>query len=110
MWDRRERMTGANRYIQRSGAHGSCWTATSVYGGWGFRWEMGMNGEATEQHLRYLIVGLLHVGRLRRGDPLPSIRAVARDFGADHRAVAAAYRVLEAEGLVEIRPGAGVYL
>lgn len=69
-----------------------------------------MIGEATEQHLRYLIVGLLHVGRLRRGDPLPSIRAVARDFGADHRAVAAAYRVLEAEGLVEIRPGAGVYL
>jgi DNA-binding transcriptional regulator YhcF (GntR family) len=69
-----------------------------------------MDGEETERQLRYLIVGLLHVGRVRRGDPLPSIRGVARDFGADHRAVAAAYRVLEAEGLVEIRPGSGVYL
>jgi DNA-binding transcriptional regulator YhcF (GntR family) len=69
-----------------------------------------MNSEQTERHLRYLIAGLLHVGRLKRGDPLPSIRAFAADVGADHRVVAAAYRVLEAEGLVEIRPGSGVYL
>lgn len=69
-----------------------------------------MNIEQVERHLRYRIVGLLHVGRLRRGDLLPSIRAVARETGADHRAVAAAYRLLEAEGLVEIRPGSGVYL
>ncbi len=69
-----------------------------------------MNGEQTARHLRYHIVGLLHVGRLRRGDPLPSIRAVAREIGVDHRKVANAYRVLEAEGLVEIRPGSGVYL
>lgn len=68
------------------------------------------NGEHPERHLRYLILGLLHVGRLKPGDPLPSIRQVARDTGADHRAVANAYRVLEEEGLVEIRPGAGVYL
>jgi DNA-binding transcriptional regulator YhcF (GntR family) len=69
-----------------------------------------MNSEQVERHLRYRIIGLLHVGRLRRGDLLPSIRAVAKEIGADHRAVAAAYRVLEAEGLVEIRPGSGVYL
>ena len=69
-----------------------------------------MNSEQVERHLRYRIVGLLHVGRLRRGDLLPSIRSVARETGADHRAVAAAYRVLEAEGLVEIRRGSGVYL
>lgn len=69
-----------------------------------------MNSEQVERHLRYLIVGLLHVGRLKRGDLLPSIRSVAREIGADHRAVAAAYRVLEGEGLVEIRPGSGVYL
>jgi DNA-binding transcriptional regulator YhcF (GntR family) len=69
-----------------------------------------MEGEETERHLRYLIVGLLHVGRIRRGDALPSIRATARELGVDHRAVAAAYRALEREGLVEIRPGSGVYL
>lgn len=68
------------------------------------------NGESPEQHLRHLILGLLHVGRLKPGDPLPSIRQVAKETGADHRAVAAAYRVLETEGLVEIRPGSGVYL
>lgn len=69
-----------------------------------------MNGEQVERHLRYRIVGLLHVGRLKRGDLLPSIRSLAKETGADHRAVAGAYRVLEAEGLVEIRPGSGVYL
>lgn len=68
------------------------------------------NATNPERHLRYLILGMLHVGRLKPGDPLPSIRQVARETGADHRAVAAAYRVLEAEGLVEIRPGSGVYL
>jgi len=69
-----------------------------------------MNGEQTVRHLRYLIVGLLHVGKLKRGDPLPSIRAVAKEIGVDHRKVANAYRVLQEEGLVEIRPGSGVYL
>lgn len=69
-----------------------------------------MNSEQVERHLRYRIVGLLHVGRLKRGDLLPSIRSVAKETGADHRAVASAYRVLEAAGLVEIRPGSGVYL
>jgi len=69
-----------------------------------------MNGEQVVRHLRYQIVGLMHVGRLRRGVPLPSIRGVARTLGVDHRQVAAAYRALEAEGLVEIRPGAGVFL
>ena len=69
-----------------------------------------MNAEQTLQHLRYQIVGRLHVGRLGRGDPLPSIRRTARELGTDHRTVAAAYRALAAEGLVEIRPGAGVYL
>jgi DNA-binding transcriptional regulator YhcF (GntR family) len=69
-----------------------------------------MNSEQAERHLRYLIVGLLHVGRLKRGDPLPSIRAFAAEVGADHRVVAAAYRALAADGLVEVRPGSGVYL
>lgn len=69
-----------------------------------------MNSEQAERHLRHLIVGLQHVGRLKRGDLLPSIRTFARDVGADHRVVAAAYRALAGEGMVEIRPGSGVYL
>lgn len=50
----------------------------------------------------------LHMGRLGPGDRLPSIRQVARERGADHRAVARAYRELAEEGLVEIQGRSGV--
>ncbi|HEX8272896.1 MAG TPA: GntR family transcriptional regulator [Longimicrobiaceae bacterium] len=60
--------------------------------------------------LRDRLLNALHVGRIRPGDRLPSIREVARDTGADHRAVAAAYRVLQEEGLVEVRGRSGVYV
>jgi DNA-binding transcriptional regulator YhcF (GntR family) len=66
--------------------------------------------QEVEERLRYQILGLLHAGRLRPGDRLPSIRQLARDEGADHRAVADAYRKLEREGIVEVRPGSGVYV
>lgn len=60
--------------------------------------------------LRDHLLNALHVGRVRPGDRLPSIREVARETGADHRAVAAAYRVLQEEGLVEVRGRSGVYV
>lgn len=59
--------------------------------------------------LRDHIIGALHVGELESGQPLPSIRDVARRMGADQRKVARAYRILETEGLVEIRDRSGVY-
>ncbi len=61
-------------------------------------------------YLRDQIVGGLHVGRLRSGDRLPSLREVARELGLDIRAVARAYRMLEEEGLVEVRTRSGVYV
>jgi len=60
--------------------------------------------------LRDRLLNALHVGRIRPGDRLPSIREVSRETGADHRAVAAAYRVLQEEGLVEVRGRSGVYV
>lgn len=60
--------------------------------------------------LRDRIVTAMHVGRVHAGDRLPSIREVARETGANARAVAKAYRVLEREGLVEIRGRSGVYV
>lgn len=63
-----------------------------------------------ERWLRRRVLGLLHAGRVAPGDRLPSIRQVTQHTGADHRAVADAYRVLETEGLVTIRPGSGVYV
>ncbi len=60
--------------------------------------------------LRRRILTRLHIGEIEPGDRLPSIRAVAGELDRDHRAVSAAYRVLEQEGLVDVRPRSGVYL
>ena len=60
--------------------------------------------------LRQRIRGGLHTGALRHGHRLPSTREVAADLAADPRVVAAAYRALEAEGLVDMRARSGIYL
>jgi len=60
--------------------------------------------------LRDRILSSLHLGVLQPGDKLPSIRALWREMGVDHRVVAQAYRLLEDEGLVEVRGRSGVYL
>jgi DNA-binding transcriptional regulator YhcF (GntR family) len=60
--------------------------------------------------LRNFIVGEMHIGHLEAGDRLPTYREIAHDWEVDHRAVARAYRALEAEGLVEIRERQGVFL
>ncbi len=41
---------------------------------------------------------------------MPSVRELALEFRADPRVVMAAYRELEQEGLVEIRPRAGIFV
>lgn len=66
--------------------------------------------ESVTSRIRDRIVSGLHRGRLRAGDRLPSIRDVVQETGVDHRAAAEAYRVLEAEGLVEVRGRSGVYV
>lgn len=60
--------------------------------------------------LRMQLLGGLHVGILRPGSKLPSIRETAERHGIDHRAVARAYAQLEADRLVEIRGRSGVYV
>lgn len=69
-----------------------------------------MNGEQSlTDRLRDRIVSAMHTGHLQAGDRLASIRQVAGETGADPRAVARAYRALEAEGLVEVRNRSGIY-
>ena len=60
--------------------------------------------------LRMRVVRGLHLGRLRTGDRLPSIREIQRETGLNDRTVARAYRALEAEGLVEVRGRSGVFV
>jgi hypothetical protein len=51
-----------------------------------------------------------HLGLVKTGDRLPSLRAAANEFGVDQRSVLAAYRALESEGLVVMRPRSGIYV
>jgi DNA-binding transcriptional regulator YhcF (GntR family) len=60
--------------------------------------------------LRLQIQGGLHIGLLKPGSKLPSIREVADRRRIDHRAVARAYAQLEADRLVEVRGRSGVYV
>ncbi len=60
--------------------------------------------------LRETILSGVDSGVLRAGDRLPSSRELAPEFDADPRVVAAAYRALSMEALVEIRPKSGVYV
>ncbi|HEX8361369.1 MAG TPA: PAS domain-containing protein [Longimicrobium sp.] len=66
--------------------------------------------ESVYERLRTWIASGLHLGHLRPGSRLPSIRQVADAAGAEHRAVAAAYRTLAAEGLVEVRNRQGAFV
>ena len=59
--------------------------------------------------LRRGIASALHLGTIRGGDRLPSIREIARETGLDHRVITRAYRQLEADGMVEVRGRSGVY-
>ena len=60
--------------------------------------------------IRNRIVGEMHLGHLRPGDRLPPVRELSRELGVDHRAVGAAFRALEGEGLVEVRGRTGAFL
>ncbi|HEV3052321.1 MAG TPA: GntR family transcriptional regulator, partial [Longimicrobium sp.] len=60
--------------------------------------------------LRGRLLAAIHTGRVIAGSRLPSYREVSDETGMDLRAVARAYAVLEAEGLVEVRGRSGVFL
>src|SRR5687767_11153587 len=62
------------------------------------------------RYLRDHIVGAMHLGQLRGGDRLPSIREMGKQLGRNTRTVRAAYAVLEQEGLVEVRGRSGVFI
>jgi DNA-binding transcriptional regulator YhcF (GntR family)/GAF domain-containing protein len=67
-------------------------------------------GQVMVEVIRERIVGALHVGALRAGDRLPSIRQTAREFAVTPYAVLQCYAELEVEGLVERRERSGVFV
>lgn len=60
--------------------------------------------------LRGRMLRAVHGGALRVGDRLPSARELEAELGIDQRVVLDAYRILSAEGLVELRPRGGIYV
>ena len=60
--------------------------------------------------IRHRVLAGLHLGLFRAGARLPSARELGRDLGAHQRAVMAAYRALERDGVVEVRARSGVYV
>lgn len=60
--------------------------------------------------LRRRVVGGLHLGLLKPGDRLPSVRALVAELGVHQRVVVAAYQALERDGLVVFRARSGVYV
>ena len=60
--------------------------------------------------LRRRIVADLHLGRLKPGGRLPSLRTIAKELCVSIRAAARAYGELQQEGLVSVRGRSGIYL
>jgi len=60
--------------------------------------------------LRQRVFSGLHLGIIRHRGRLPSVRQVARELGANPRVILAAYRTLEGEGLIELKPRSGVFV
>jgi DNA-binding transcriptional regulator YhcF (GntR family) len=60
--------------------------------------------------LRRRIVADLHLGRLKPGARLPSLRTIARELNVSIRTAARGYSQLERDGLVTVRGRSGIYL
>ena len=60
--------------------------------------------------LREVIADAILAGRFRDGDPLPSVRALAAEQGANPLTVAKAYQGFQDEGLVVVRRGVGMFV
>ena len=60
--------------------------------------------------LRDTIAARILEGRVSDGDPLPSVRSLAAEFGANPLTVAKAYQTFQEEGLVVVRRGVGMFV
>lgn len=60
--------------------------------------------------LRDSIAALILDGKVRDGDPLPSVRSLAAEHGANPLTVAKAYQTFQDEGLILVRRGVGMFV
>jgi len=60
--------------------------------------------------LRDRIAAMILNGTVTDGDPLPSVRSLAAECGANPLTVAKAYQTFQEEGLVVVRRGVGMFV
>jgi len=60
--------------------------------------------------IRRRLFSAMHLGLVKQGGRLPSVRELGQELEVDPRVVLAAYRKLEAEGLVELRQRSGIFV
>jgi GntR family transcriptional regulator len=60
--------------------------------------------------LREVIADAILAGRFGDGDPLPSVRALAAEEGANPLTVAKAYQGFQDEGLIIVKRGVGMFV
>jgi GntR family transcriptional regulator len=60
--------------------------------------------------LRDRIAALILDGKVCDGDPLPSVRSLAAEYGANPLTVAKAYQTFQDEGLVLVKRGVGMFV
>jgi DNA-binding transcriptional regulator YhcF (GntR family) len=89
--------------------HHSCEESASRASAWGGATTR-VGRTAVVEELRDRIVTGLHVGRLRGGERLPAVRALAAEFDVNERVVLGALRLLANEGFIDLRPRSGAYV
>jgi DNA-binding transcriptional regulator YhcF (GntR family) len=62
------------------------------------------------EQAREQLITALHLGRLRSGDRLPSVRQMAMRNNVNSKTAFAIYQRLKEEGYIEIRTGSGAYV
>ncbi len=67
-------------------------------------------GESIFRQISGQIARMAYAGKLRVGDELPSVRALAEQLGVNPNTVARAYQELVQGGLLEARPGRGFFV
>jgi len=60
--------------------------------------------------IREVIADAILAGRFGDGDPLPSVRALAAEEGANPLTVAKAYQGFQDDGLILVRRGVGMFV